>query len=324
MTVLVTGGTGFLGSHLLEMLVDEGEDIRVLALRHEDTVWVERLGIEVVIGDVLDARSLDIALRDVGFIYHLANVWKGVPKKTYHKINVVGTEKVLRAAIAHNVEKVVHTSSGTTIGAKRGELGTESSDHRGYFLTAYDESKYRGERKALEMAGRGLPLVVVNPSAVYGPGDEKSWTRLIKAAVNRKLPVLFESAMKFNLVYVEDIARGHILAMKKGNVGERYILSGENILIEELFRTIKNVSGVSLPKIKIPSWTLGMLPPFFFLNAVLTGTIPSVTSSTIKKLNHGWMFDNTKSKKDLGVEYTSLEDGIARTIEWLDEDDQKK
>ncbi|HEY82500.1 MAG TPA: NAD-dependent epimerase/dehydratase family protein [Dehalococcoidia bacterium] len=224
MLTLVTGGTGFIGQRLVKRLLERGERLRLLVRKTSNLTPFSGQPVEFAYGDVTDRPSVEAALTGCSHLYHLANVydWWLPDYSLYYRVNVEGTRNVLEAALAAGVEKVVYTSSMVALPGASGEVFNETTPHRGYFVCEYERTKYLGEQIARELAEKGLPVVCVLPTGVYGPGDTKVMGRLLAAYLKRRLPALIN--IRTNIVYVDDVVEGHILAMERGKVGERYLL----------------------------------------------------------------------------------------------------
>jgi dihydroflavonol-4-reductase len=318
----VTGGTGFIGSHLVERLVRDNQHVRVLARKTSDTEKLSGLGVEVVKGDVIDPASLKGKMKDCDTLYHVANVydWWLPNKSTFYKVNVDGTRNVLNEAMGSGVEKIVYTSSVAAIGEKKGEIASEDTSHSKYFPSDYNRSKYLGLEEAMKMrAENGLPVVAVMPSAVIGPGDFKATGRTILDFLNKKLPGVFYTGTIFGYVDVNDVVRGHVLAAEKGRVGEKYVLSSENLALGDLFEILSDISGVPVPKRNIAPLMAKTFSYFMEFNSLFTRKPPRFPLGLVRSMEHGLAVDNSKARKELGMEFTPMKETLARTIEWYRE-----
>jgi farnesol dehydrogenase len=281
--------------------------------------------VTLVQGDITDADSLVRAMEGCRRVFHLAAYaknWAPDPR-TYHQQNVQGMLNVFEAARQHAVERVVWTSTIVTLGpTPPGVVGDESlprSTDR--FLTEYEESKTIAEQTAREWVADGFPLVIVNPARVYGPGhltEGNALARLIDDYDRGRVPVLLNRGVNVgNYVYVDDVVAGHRLAMEHGRVGERYILGGENASLREFFRTVDRVSGKR--HLQIP--LLFVLPLIFAAlqrqRAVWFGIHPTITPGWVRTFLVDWAYCSDKATRELGYEPISLEEGIRRTYEWL-------
>jgi len=319
MTTLITGATGFIGSHLVEELVKRGEAVRALVRKTSDTSRLKALGVELAYGDITDKDSVSAALQGCQRLYQVAAIyeWWIPDRRRFFQVNVDGTKNVLAAALDAGVSKVVYTSTDESIGEAKGERKTETTPHRGYHLSDYAKSKYLAEQEAMKFCQIGLPLVCVNPAAVYGPGDFKGQT--VGAAIldflNGKLPGQFGSYINF--VYIDDVVQGHILAMEKGKVGERYILAGdEDTLIKDFVNLLAEVSGLTKIPRELPAWLVRVMAFALETLSALTRKPPMLARDVVRFRLFGMRADNTKARTELGMTFTPLREGLARTIQW--------
>lgn len=315
MTTVVTGGTGFVGGAIVRALRARGEPVRVLARPSSQTDHLTQLGVEIVRGDILNQASVAAALDGCQTLYHAAAIYEyWVPdKELLLRTEIEGTRHVMRAAADCRVPKIVYTSTTFTIGEAKGATGHEETSHRGYFCTAYEEAKYKAECVVQALAEAGLPVVIVNPGGVFGPGDLKATGQLFVDSLNRKQPMILPGVASY--VYVADAVRGHLLAAEKGRVGERYILSGVTIDAVELVQQVCALAGVKPP----PVGSLAVAK----LIAALGETVSRVTKrppllpkDAVAMLTHGVHMDGSKAERDLGLRYTPLEAGLREAIAW--------
>ena len=320
---LVTGGTGFIGGNLVEELVSQGEDVRVLVRKTSDTETVRELGVDLVIGDLNDIDSLRKALNGCETLYHTAALFEirlsREQKKQVYTINVNGTRNILSAALKEGVEKVVYTSTVATM-AIRDEDGLIREDMKNTspLPNDYAKSKYLAEIEAQEFYKKGLPLVVVAPTWVIGSGDTRPTPsgKTIIDFLQGKLPGYIEVFL--NLVYVKDVARGHIQAAKKGRIGEKYILGGENVTMSELMELLSEISGKKTPR-KIPRWMILITGYFQFFWSMLTGKPPMIPIEFVKESRIDMRCDLSKATKELGYHITPLRDALIETMNWYKE-----
>lgn len=320
MTVLVTGGAGYVGGRLVGSLLARGERVRVLDLRADAATHLAQRGAELRPGDILDREAVRAALEGCERLFHVAalfEMWQP-DKRTYYQVNVDGTANVLEIALEMGIRHVVHTSSAVTIGEGRDQVGDEETVHRGYFLSDYERSKYLGEQVALKMCERGLPVVCVNPTSVYGPGQTRHMTGALIRFLNGRLPGVVDS--KLNFVCIDDVIEGHLLAMERGEAGQRYILGGENASLMRFFSLAAEIAGVARQPRRLPSWLL--TPTARILGAVsaITGRRAWVSPHEAKTALHSFIFDNQKARVELGLAFTPLEEGLERTVGWLQEE----
>jgi len=322
MYTFVTGSTGFVGGQLVSSLIEEGDNVRALARRKSDTSRLKQLGVEIVEGDVTDPSSFADRMKGCDVVYHVANIYElWLPKRTlFYDVNVKGTKNVLKAASDAGITRVVYTSTSAALGERRGETATEETQHTGFFPSDYNRSKHYGELEAMKMCKeQGLPLVVVSPADVLGPGDLKSSGQIIIEFLNGKLSgrVCEESYMSF--VDVRDVAKGHILAAKKGKVGERYILSAETIKWEDMYDMLSEISGVPAPKGEISDSMFILMASMMEFVSFFTRKPPRASLGAAKAMIHGLKLDASKSKRELGIEYRPIKDSLHDAVVWYRE-----
>jgi dihydroflavonol-4-reductase len=317
MTVLVTGGSGFLGTRLVEALLARGEWVRVFDLRANDATHLADLGAELVPGDILSTDDLREALDGCERVFHVAalfQMWQR-DKGECCRINVDGTMNVMEAALQAGVRRLVYTSSAVTIGEGQGELGHEDTVHRGYFLSAYERSKYLAEQVALQMCDRGLPVVVVNPTSVYGPGQTTHLTGALARFLRGRLPAVVDA--RLNFVYIDDVIDGHLSAMERGEVRRRYILGGENATLAEFLSRGADIAGLSRRPRLVPAVLVRALARVLDLVSRVSRRPPWASVDEARTASHSFIFDTSRARKELDLEWTPLRIGLERTVNWL-------
>lgn len=315
MTNLVSGGTGFISSHIVEQLLADGQPVRVLARRSSKLGdYLRHPKVEIAYGDVLERSSLNAAMQGVTTLYHAAaqfDTWTADPQLMLDTANQ-GTRNVLDAALAAGVRKVLHTSSGAVFGLPRNQMVTEASG-AGPLPDVYYRSKYESEELAKTYLAKGLDVVFLNPSNVFGPRDFKPLGRSILMLLNGQLPSAWKAT--FAVVYAPDVARAHILAASKAKPGERFILAERNISYREFFGQLVQLAGGKLPP---------FLPgPLVHATAILaeglsriTQKLPLVSVMQYKSGTQGTLFDGSKAVRELGLRYTPLEEALKATLAW--------
>jgi dihydroflavonol-4-reductase len=320
---LVTGGTGFVGSHVVRALLARGESVRCLVRPSSKRNNLEALPVEIAEGDLLDRSSLSRAISGVFCLYHVAADYRLGARNplALHASNVGGTENVLFAAAEAGVSRVVYTSSVGALGLTPD--GTPASEEtpvtRGEIVGDYKKSKYDAERVAEAWAKKGLPVVIVNPSTPVGALDIKPTPtgQVIVDFLNRKMPAYVETGM--NLIDVRDVAEGHLLAAEKGRVGERYILGNRNMTLKEIFDALAKLTGIPSPSVKLPHWVPFVAAVVDEGVSRLAGRTPRVSFESVRMSRHKMFFDAGKAVRELGLPQTPVEEALGRAVAWFRE-----
>jgi dihydroflavonol-4-reductase len=316
--VLITGGTGFVGSNLALALLKESCNVRILRRQNSDLRTVKGLNVEHFIGDLLDKNSLQRAMDGCDTVFHtaaLVAIWKG-KKQEQEQINVIGTRNVIEAALTVCVKKFIHTSSIAAIGYRTGgQLSDENTPFNWSSTLGYKYSKYLAEVEVLKGVEKGLHAVIVNPGIIIGARDYRfHGGKLIRDVKRGIIPFYLDGGM--NIVYIDDVVFGHIQAAKVGRVGERYILGGSNLTIKESFDLTAEVVGSRSPKLKAPSILVKLLAKTFDLFGAITGRKPWVSSDLVANLGINDWFCSDKAARELGYKITPFKEAIRRTYEW--------
>ena len=317
MLTLVTGATGAVGVPLVQALLERGDTVRVLVRPESDVDVLPDADIDILDGDITDRDDVIEAMKGCDRVFHLAGLFRDSTGNDteFFDVNVGGTVNVLQAALNEKVKRVVYVSAASTIGEPRGEIGTEDTEHRGYFLSAYERSKWESEQFVAEFAEEGVPVVTVNPSLVFGPGDSEHNGGRLTGLLNGVITASVDAPAAY--IFVKDLIRGIIAADEKGRPGERYILSGTNTTRIDFLRTAAAVAGVK-PSLRVASsWQLKMFLWIERLRGRFSRRAPALTRSAIETAMHGASYDSSKAERELGVTFTPLEDGLDETIEWL-------
>ena len=322
MKKLVTGSTGFIGSAITRELIKNGEEVKVLIRKTSDTRNIDYLEVEKVYGDIRDVDSMRSALKGCDTLFLTAAYfahWAPNPKLLY-EVNVGGTKASLQAALEADIEKVVYTSTNNAIAASGPMPATEekafnyweSKDH-------YSMSKYIAENEARMFISKGLPLVIVNPTLVIGINDIKPTPsgQMIIDVVKKKMPGYIDGGI--NIIDVEDVAQGHILAVTKGKVGNRYLLGNRNVTVYEYLKLIADIAGVKPPAIKLPYKLALALGHIFELGSYITKKPPVVTASEVRIGKMTEWYDCSKAVNELGLPQTPIETTIKKAINWFKE-----
>jgi farnesol dehydrogenase len=333
--ILVTGATGFIGTRLVQSLTDQGQRVRVLSRQTRvspppgfgwnDGGPLMRKGVELVLGDVTDRDSLARAMEGCTRVFHLAGYAKNWarPSQTYFDINVQGTRNVLELASQLGVERIVVTSTELTFGpTRRGEIADEDYPRISErCFTEYERTKLMAERETLARAAQGAAVVIVNPCRVYGPGhltEGNSVSLLIDEYDRGLVPFLLNWGVNVgNWVLVDDVVQGHILAMEKGRIGQRYFLAGENASLRQFFRQIDQISGkrhIQIPLLRVAPMVFACV---LKKRADWFNIHPQITPGWVKTFLHDWARTSEKAQRELGYRPTPLAEGLRITYEWL-------
>jgi nucleoside-diphosphate-sugar epimerase len=317
--VLVTGGTGFIGSHLIEALLQKGVQVRCLLRKTSNLKWLKGLPIEIVLGDCSDHSSLKEAVKDVERVFHLAGVTKAVHEKTYLEVNAFGTENLIHACLENNprIQKFIYLSSQAAAGpCRNGDKKRESDPCEP--ISAYGQSKRMGEELALAHAHE-IPLLILRPSAVYGPRERDIYT-FFKLLSKRIKPCLSGKDQHISLCYVEDIVQAILLASQSQEPsGEIFFLSdGQDYRLEEIGDIFAQAMEVNAYCIRVPEWMIMRMASLSEYLSKFSGRPPLLNKGKIEEiLQRNWVCDITKAKTALGFEpHIPLEQGAKLTFEW--------
>jgi farnesol dehydrogenase len=322
MKVLITGATGYLGAHVAARLVAAGHTVLALARPGKEAVVPP--GCQPVTGDVLDPPSIERALPGCDALVHMAalvRMWVR-DARDFDRVNVEGLAAALRAAERQGVGLILYTSTIAALGPTGPEPRDESCGRTEFnFRTEYERSKWTAERLAVERAEGGLPVVIVYPGVVYGPGISTQGNLLEQAfrdyAAGRTKTRLGRRSTRICYAYAPDVAEGHLLALEKGTPGRGYILGGENVTQDELFSRLHELTGFNPPRTAIPFWAAEAAGRALRLRARLTGRAPSFTDGAIATFRHHWAYRSDRAVRDLGYRITPLREGLRATLEAL-------
>ncbi len=324
MRAFVTGATGFVGSNIVKRLLKSGYEVGVLVRKNSDLSNIKGLDCKIHYGDLRDYKSLFDALKGYDFLFHVAadyRLWVPGPEEIYAN-NVEGTKNIMNAALEADIKRVVYTSSVATLGLNPD--GTPADEETPVTLDDmighYKKSKFLAEEEVKRLVKEsGLDAVIVNPSTPVGPGDIKPTPtgRMILEAAQGKMPAYVDTGL--NIVHVDDVAFGHILALKKGKKGRRYILGGENMTLKEIFSEIAHFACKKPPKIKLPHNLI--LPVAFVAEAIsrLTGKEPMVTVDGVRLAKKKMFFTSNRAIKELGYSPRPAKEAIRDAVNWFKE-----
>ena len=321
MKALVTGATGFVGAAVVRALIKTGVEVRVLARRDSDFSNLQQFKIDGAYGDLRDKESLRKALTGCGQLYHVAAhyaLWARNPA-IFYDVNVTGTKNLMEAARDVGTERIVYCSTIGAIGLPPGGgLGTEATPVSLEQMAGhYKRSKYLAEQEVLRLAKQGLPVVIVNPSAPVGEGDVKPTPtgQMIVEFMKGRMPAYIETGM--NIVDVDDVAAGHLLAMQKGRIGERYILGAKNLMLRDIFEILSRLTGVNMPSVKLPR---ELILPLAYLNLAfswITGIPPRIPLEGVKMAKYKMHYDCSKAIRELGIPQTPPEVALEKAVRWF-------
>ncbi|KAJ1298480.1 hypothetical protein BS78_01G456900 [Paspalum vaginatum] len=327
MRVVVTGATGYLGGRLCAALADAGHAVRALVRRSSDVSGLPR-DVDLAYGDVTDADSLSAAFDACDVVFHAAAaVEPWLPDASvFIKVNVGGLENVVKAAKrTPSVKKIIYTSSFFAIGPTDGYVADETQMHQGKgYCTEYEKSKVLADRIALQAAADGVPITVVYPGVIYGPGKLTTGnlvSRILIERFNGRLPgYIGDGYDRESFCHVDDVVSGHIAAMEKGTVGQRYLLTGENMSFMQIFNMAANITNTKAPLFHVPLWLIEAYGWISVFVSHITGKLPLISYPTVRVLRHQWAYSCEKAKTELGYSPRNLTEGLSEMLLWLKEE----
>jgi dihydroflavonol-4-reductase len=314
---LVTGASGFVGWHVARLLLERGYAVRALV---RPGSRVSGLAVETVEGDLRDPASLERAATGCGAVFHVAadyRLWAKKPEELYRS-NVDGTRNLLAAARNAGVERVVYTSTVGCIGIPHGGIGDETTPVTLEHMAGdYKRSKFLAERVALEFAGAGLPVVIVNPTAPVGDHDVKPTPtgRIVLDFLNGAMPAFIDTGL--NVVDVRDTAEGHLLAWRYGRPGERYILGSENLTLAQILEKLAKIAGRRAPALRLPYAVAYCAGACSTAWAGVTGKPPRVPLDGVRMARKKMWVTHEKAARELGFCPGSADAALARAVEWF-------
>ncbi len=320
MKVFVTGGTGFIGGHVVRMLLERGDEVVAMVRSPEKATDIAALGAVVIEGDVSDRARIAASMSGCDAAIHGAAIYEvGIPKSKREPMrlaNVVGTENVLGAALDAKLGKVVYISTIAAFGNTNGEIVDETYDHPGQSFTSYyEETKYEAHQVAKRLIAEGLPCVMVQPGGVYGPKDHSALGKQISDFVAGRLPLVPFGDTGMNMVHVEDVATGVLLALDKGEVGEAYVLGGEITTMRELINTTAKVAGKRPPRGNLPTGLIKAMAPAGPVVGKLMGQPPNLRELISTSDGVTFWASSDKAEAKLGYEPRPLERGLREMLE---------
>lgn len=325
MKTLITGASGFVGSAVLRQLLAAGHDVRALVRPKSDRRNLTGLPVEIVYGDVTDRRSLDRAMAGCSTLFHVAadyRLWVPKPGEMY-ETNVIGTRHIMFAAMNAGIKRVVYTSSVATLGftLNGSPADEDTSVSLKDMIGHYKRSKFMAEAEVKRLADQqGLPVIIVNPSTPIGPRDIKPTPtgRIIVDAASGRMPAYVDTGL--NLVHVDDVAIGHLLALEHGKVGDRYILGACNMTLKEIFSAIATLTGQNPPKICLPH---PLVFPIACLSEAWARLVsrrePRVTLNGVRLARKRMFFSIEKARRFLGFNPRPVEEALRDAVDWFRE-----
>jgi len=317
--VFVTGGTGFIGSHVVRQLRERGDDVVALVRSREKGSELEQMGAQLVEGDLSSSDAMREGCVDCDAVIHGAAIYKvGIPKgerESMHEANVRGTERVLDAAWQAGVGRILYVSTINVFGNTRGQVVDESYDRPpGDWLSVYDETKYLAHEAAKERVAKGAPIVMVQPGGVYGPGDHSELGNVIDQVRHGKLKAIPFAGMGLNFIHVEDAARGILLALDKGKVGESYVLGGQIGTMRDLVEGVAKVEGRKPPRRELPSGVIKLAAPAGPVLGKAMGFPPNFKELISASDGVTYWAKDDKARSELGYSPRDLETGLRETL----------
>ena len=325
MKVLLTGATGFIGSAILRQLLERGYEVRTLIRPTSDQKNISGLGCEIYFGNLNDKRSIERAMKNCQILMHVAGdyrIWSNNLEEIT-KTNVIGTQNVMIAAIASKIEKIIYTSSVATLGINSDDTPANEKTPSSLKSTVgtYKKSKFLAEQEVWRMIrNQSLPAVIVNPSAPIGPRDIKPTPtgQIVVKAANGEIPAFIETGL--NIVHVDDVAKGHLLALDSGVIGQRYILGGENLSLKSILDLVSEFSDKSSPTISIPANVI--LPIAYLVQGwarITKSPEPFVTVDGVKMAKHKMYYSSAKAELELGYKHRPVRKAVQDALKWFGE-----
>jgi dihydroflavonol-4-reductase len=318
--VFLTGASGFVGGALLRRLLADGRQVRALTRSDRSSAALNGLGAEPVAGDLMDPASLRSGMEECEVAFHAGGVNEfclADPTPMF-RVNVEGSASVVRAAADAGVQRVVYTSSAATIGEPQGTVADERTGHRGWYLSNYERSKREAEGRVLDEAERlGVDVVCVNPSSIQGPGRTGGTARILLAYARGKLRTVVDTRLSF--VDVDDSNEGHMLAERRGEPGQRYLLNGATMSVRALLDLVGRETGSRRRVVFLPGPVALAAAAAVETAARAMGKRPPVCREMVKTVLHGHAYDGSRASRELGLQYTPAEETVRRTLAWYRE-----
>ncbi|MCL4377833.1 MAG: NAD-dependent epimerase/dehydratase family protein [Actinobacteria bacterium] len=332
MKAFVTGSTGFIGGNIVRKLLGSGFEVNVLVRKNSNTLNINKLPVKVFYGDICDRDSLKNIMKGCKVLFHAAalySFWSSNPE-IFYEINVRGTKNIIDAACDQGVEKIIYTSSESTINLNREnedddnfeeEFGTFSDiNETSSVFGDYKKSKVLAELEVIKMIKEKVPVIIINPTTPIGPCDVKPTPtgKIVMDFLNKKMPAYVNTGL--NIIDVEDVALGHILAFQKGKVGKRYILGNKNLTLFQIFEILEKITKIKAPKREIPLW---LVKSFAYVSEFVSDKMfnkqPLLPVAAVKTAYKYRFFDCSSYIKELGINLTPVENSFEKAVKWFKE-----
>lgn len=318
--VFITGGTGFIGANLVRLLLKEGYQVKALVRKNSNLANLQGLDIELVEGSLNDSNLAE-KMQDCNYLFHVAalySLWQK-DKDLLDKANVLGTRNILKCAREAGIKRTVYTSSVAAIGVRKdGILADETYQSPVENLIGnYKKSKYYAEQEAHQAVKLGQDIVIVNPSSPIGAYDLKPTPtgEIIVRFLTGNMAAFVNTGLNF--IDVQDVAKGHLLALEKGKMGERYILGNQNLTLQEFLQKLANITNLSAPTVRLPVWlplTFAMIDEYLLTKL---GKSPSVAVEAVKMSGQFMYYDSSKAVRELGLPQTNIDEAIVSAVKWF-------
>jgi len=319
--VFVTGGTGFVGAHVIQKLIARGDRVVALVRPFGNPTLLKGLDVETVTGDITDFDSIYSALIGIDEVYHVAadyRLWAPDPREIYYN-NLGGTLNILEASLRRGVRRVIYTSTVGCLGIpKDGSLGDEETPvTRDELVGHYKKSKFDAQAVAFEYVSKGLDVVIVNPSTPIGPGDVKPTPtgKIILDFLMGKMRAYVDTGLNF--ISVEDVADGHLLAAEKGICGRKYILGNRNLTLKEFLDILSNITGRPSPSVRIPHWVAILAAVGDSAYNGMMGKAPNIPIEGVLMARKKMFFSSDRAVEELGLPRRPIEDAAVQSVNWF-------
>jgi dihydroflavonol-4-reductase len=332
MKVFVTGSTGFMGGNIVKKLLDLDFEVNVLVRNNSNTLNIDKLPVKVFYGDICDRNSLKNIMKGCKVLFHAAalySFWSSNPE-IFYEINVRGTKNIIEAAMNQGVEKIIYTSSESTINLEKEDKSDDNFE--GGFCTFndineassvfgdYKKSKVLAELEVIKMIKEKVPVIIINPTTPIGPRDVKPTPtgKIVMDYLNKKMPAYVNTGL--NIIDVEDVALGHIMAFQKGIIGKRYILGNKNLTLFQIFEILEKITKIKAPGIEIPLW---LVKSFAYISEFVSDKMfnkqPMLPVAAVKTAYKHRFFDCSRYIEELGISLTPVENSFDKAVRWFKE-----